>query len=306
LTSGQVAGFCISHWVHFSCVAVLLFSTVVMGICCARLSPRERGGVRAVISGETGGLSEELVLAFPLFLFFLAMTVQVILILNARLMVNYAAFAAGRSASVWIASRTASEASNTIRIPGKPSDDSPPDPASAIDVSGMTQSPSGSEMEKYYRIYGAAALACAPISPNYFSFLTEIVPGYGSLYAPLSSLAASLVGRLPGVPQTILKLTPRWIYARKFTTVFFRDDPNARLYTFGPNEDIKITVQHKFHLGVPWVGGVLAAGGLANMYYPNWEQGLFTLGLLKSRSYYANIQESYVFRNEGEPLAPGY
>jgi hypothetical protein len=244
-----------------------------------------------------------MVLAFPSFLFFLAMTVQVILLLNARLMVNYAAFVAGRSASVWIPARTSSEDSNSIQLAAEQPEDSPPDPASAADVSGITESPSGGKTEKYDRIFGAAALACAPVSPNYFGFLAEIVPWSSGLYTSLSSTASRL---LSGMPVPILSLVPRWLYARSFTTVYFRDDPKARVYKFTENEDIKITVEHKFHLGVPWVGGPLALGGVAHMYYPTWEPLAVTFGLLRSRVYYATIQESYVFRNEGEKLAPGY
>ena len=70
--------------------------------------------------------------------------------------------------------------------------------------------------------------------------------------------------------------------------------------SFAPNGDIKITVEHDFYVGVPFVGRILGTP-----YINSVVSGL-SFGLLASKLYYIPIRESYVFHNEGEQLAPGY
>jgi hypothetical protein len=303
LTSG-VLGICKSHWTDFGLLALCGVFTLVLGATAVRLSSAgRRRSLRARLD-ETGGLSEELVLVFPFFLFFLAMTVQMLLLLNARLVVNYAAFVAGRSASVWIPSETLRERPNSIQTIAKSSHDTPEDPSQTPSGQGLLDSQVGSETEKFDRIQGAAALACAPISPNYFAFLAEVVPLSAPAYRAAANAANGLLNGVSGAPRDILTLIPQWIYSHDRTYVFFQDMADAQMLRFQPKEDIKVTVHHDFHVSVPWVGSALALGRLAQPYYPalSW---LPTLGLLNARVYYVPIEESYVFRNEGERLAPG-
>ncbi len=306
LTPHQILRFGESHAAEAGWVGVCLLVTLALGAVAARLARRERAGARAQLD-ESGGLSEEMVLVFPLFLFFLALTVQLMLLLNARLMVNYAAYVAGRSASVWIPAATGYEPPNQIYITAKPPFEPPANASQTANVGGLTQSPAGSPTEKFDRVSGAAVLACAPISPNYFAFMADLMPIYGSLYSAGANLAAGVLGGVSGMPQTIIRLGPRWLYANQHTYVYFGDDQTAPLYSFGPNDDIKVNVEHDFYLGVPWAAWALGQGPapLAKRYIAP-VLSIVTLGLLSPRLYYVPITESYVFHNEGERLAPGY
>src|SRR4051794_24871538 len=102
------------HWVEVLMLCASAFGTVLLTVvlCSRRRSVDWTSFSRC----ESGGLSEELVLVFPFFVLFLGMTIQMALLFNARLMVNYAAFVAGRSASVWIPAKTGSEPSNRVRM----------------------------------------------------------------------------------------------------------------------------------------------------------------------------------------------
>jgi hypothetical protein len=304
LEVGQLVGFCRSHWTDFAVLAGCALATVALGAGAVRFSKKERAGAPTARLDENGGLSEELVLVFPFFLFFLAMTIQMILLLNARLVVNYAAFVAGRSASVWIAARTDYEPANLIQIVATSANETQQDPNQSGDLSGLTDSPAGSPTEKFDRIHGAAALACAPISPNYFSFLADLYPFTAGICSSAARLATNILNGVHGMPLNIIRLGPRWIYANKHTLVYFQDEPNAEVFSPAPFDNIKVTVEHRFHLSVPWVGGPLALGGMAASYYTHWESWL-SLGFLNWKVYYVPIRESYVFRNEGESIAPG-
>jgi hypothetical protein len=308
LTASRIFDFCKAHWTDIGVVAVCALATLLLGACAVAFGKREAGEKRSPRLDETGGLSEEMVLVFPFFLIFLSITVQLILMLNARLMVNYAAFVAGRSASVWIPATTSTERSNSIQIQPPSSTQPPSDASAASDASGLTQSPEGDPTEKYERVQNAAALACAPISPNYFALMSELAPPLAPAFNAAAGVMSSVLSGVPGTAQTLISLAPRWKYASWRTTVYFKDDPKGPLYTFGPNDDIKVTVEHDFYLAVPWAARLLSTGTMNVAPYipiPAFLSGL-TSSLVNSHVYYIPITESYVFHNEGEPLAPGY
>jgi hypothetical protein len=226
-----------------------------------------------------------MVLIFPLFLLFLGMTIQLILMLNARLVVNYAAFVAGRSASVWIPRKTAEEAANQIKVEGQ-------EPSSICLIGSVLGGASGGPTEKLDRIRGAAALACAPVSPNYVSFCGRLIPGGTSVSGPVIGWANSMTSQLPGVGQAAAGLGIRWLYARDYTRVWFNDTEDSRVMSFPEKGDVKVTVEHDFYMSVPFLGRFLGK-----------PYKLFGF----SRSlWYVPIRESYVFRNEGEAVAPGW
>src|SRR5687767_10967138 len=79
-------------------VLIGLGSVIAMGLsgrCVVSLARRPRGG-------EAASTTLEFTLAFPVFLISVLTTIQTALLMHAQVTVDYAAFAAARSASVWI------------------------------------------------------------------------------------------------------------------------------------------------------------------------------------------------------------
>jgi len=285
-----------ADWPQLAVAAACLFMTVLMG---ARLWIFLRGRRRLRLD-ESGGLSEELVLGFPFFVLFLAVTIQLILMVNARIAVNYAAFVTARSASVWVPACYNGEPPNTVRLTSQ-------DPSQNAALTGPNESTSS----KLDRIRSAAVLACAPISPSYLSWLSaygrraQIVglplpEGLQNLSGPyansLNRLDSIFTGE--GSLGQIKRLLPRWYYSSLFTEVTFTGAGNAAQFTTADNGDIEVTVEHKFYLQVPFVGRIL---GEKYQYFLEKTSD----GFLSSDIYYVPIRESYTIRNEGERLYPG-
>jgi hypothetical protein len=123
---------------------------------------------------QVGGVqSLSFVLTLPLFMMVMMFIVQVGQLMIGTICVHYAAFAAARSAIVWIPAALPSEGPNCIgayqRDPDAPDQRAPVlDPASPAygpAEGGLTYvvSPGG---PKYGRITTAAVLACMPVSPS--------------------------------------------------------------------------------------------------------------------------------------------
>lgn len=85
-----------------------LFALAALGaagvrLACALPSPAVRPPWREVARREDGGtVMLDFILTFPLFVIIVLTVVQLALLINARLVVSYAAFAAARSAVVWL------------------------------------------------------------------------------------------------------------------------------------------------------------------------------------------------------------
>jgi hypothetical protein len=150
----------VHHQILIACLPslialALLFAAMQAVLRCsgAQLSLAR---LRDVHRCEAGGVqSLAFVLTLPLFLMIVLFIVQIALVLVGLITVNTAAFAAARSASVWIPAYVSDlEPENRLPIgigPGTPF---------TIDVAMAQSSP------KYGKIYDAAALACVPIAPS--------------------------------------------------------------------------------------------------------------------------------------------
>src|SRR5207248_2939927 len=101
----------------------------------------------ALRADERGTSELEFALAFPIFLVSVLITVQIALLLNAQLIVDYAAFCAARSAAVWVPQ------------------DLPDEPPNAI------ASDDESSSEKRARIRRAALVATLTVAPRLSTFL---------------------------------------------------------------------------------------------------------------------------------------
>jgi hypothetical protein len=220
---------------------------------------------------------------------------------HAKVTVNYAAFVTARSASVWIPACSNGERPNSIRLSSQ---------ARAGSAQRISASQAGTS--KLDRIRSAAVLACAPISPSYFSWLStyarraevaglplpDSLQGMTGQYQNALSQVDSIFAR-DGTLGSATRLIPRWYYSSMFTDVTFPGAEKANSLTFSANDNIQVTVEHKFYLQVPYVGWILG-----QKYATFLENS--TAGLLSSDTYYVPITESYIIRNEGERLYPGY
>jgi hypothetical protein len=291
-----------AHWPELAVVAACMCVTIWLAAGLWRSSR----GRRVLRFGESGGLSEELVLGFPFFVLFLAITIQLVLMINARLVVNYAAFVSARSASVWVPACYNGEKPNTVRLPSE-------EPSR----NASRKAPARSDSSKLDRIRSAAVLACAPVSPSYVSWFSDYVrrAQIGSaetMTLPLPDAVQNLTGPVEtslsqldsvftgeGALGQAKRLLPRWYYSSLFTEVTFGGTEKASQLTVGDNGNIEVIVEHKFYLQVPYVGRILGS----NYRYLLENK---THGFLSSDIYYVPIRESYTIRNEGERLYPGY
>jgi hypothetical protein len=124
---------------------------------------------------ETGSVqSLSFVLTLPLFMFVMLLIVQISQLMIGMVVVHYAAFAAARSAAVWIpASMPAPEWTCCISSCAV-DPDAPDQVAPELDASAADFGPSSGGMTykidpgspKFQKIASAAILACVPISPS--------------------------------------------------------------------------------------------------------------------------------------------
>jgi len=196
-----------------------------------------------VLRADEQGTSElEFALAFPIFLVSVLITIQIALLLNAQLVVDYAAFCAARSAAVWVPQDLPDEPPNSIA------------------------SDEESSAEKRTRIRRAAAVATLAVSPRLSTFL------FGSLMsqASPSPLDGASLGRLaaaaaiPPDPRIdYVKLgvdvVDKYLYSELFTAVELVGDDGEPRVTFTPAAPITARVTHKFEMAVPFAGHVLGA-----------------------------------------------
>lgn len=211
-------------------------------------------------------------MVFPIVLFLALMLVQATLLMVGNQFVHYAAFAATRSAIVYIPQDYANE--------GDPRNEITPE-------NGRT---------KFDAIRQAAYLAVAPVCGKLDNSSEDL---------RTDEYVAGLEDHFAGLGQD----TPRWVdtlaaarlrYAAENTDVqimetdvdlevveFFDIAPDS--YTFGPREAITVRVEHRLNLSVPYVRGIFADG----------EHNI-------GHGRYALVTAHYTLTNEGvDPDLPG-
>jgi hypothetical protein len=77
------------------------------------------------------------------------------------------------------------------------------------------------------------------------------------------------------------------------------DNQSQNMLQVGPQDNLLVTVEHKFYVAIPFVGRILGTS-----YSSLGSVGPIQINV--SDIYYIPIQESYTIRNEGEQLYPGY
>jgi hypothetical protein len=219
---------------------------------------------------EAGGVqSVSFVLTVPIFIMLMLLAVQITQVMIGLMTVHYAAFAAARSASVWIPARMEpfeSQGENRLglRI------------LEGVYSEGIEYRVNyDPALPKLAQIRKAAALACVPISPSRDVGIRASDSTGSSLQAMYARLApgAMLNTRVPD------RLANKWGYADAATTIEVRvfhpdefgDDAEPPLIQFPPylpqteftpyeigwRDQVRITVTHQFAL-LPGPGRLLA------------------------------------------------
>jgi hypothetical protein len=168
----------------------------------------------------------EFILLLPILLSVSLMILQAALLMSGLFAVNYSAWAGARAAAVQIPTYVdASEPANYL----------PPD----------------GEGEKYARIFRAALWPLIPL-------------GNGGTWVDVTVEDQDLVGQLQRFYADYDREAPSWLdqrLVRKLSYVWdntrVRVEPPEDGDTYGPNEEIRVGVEHAFYLSVPYAGWMI-------------------------------------------------
>lgn len=258
-------------------VGPLLLAATALVVLVVRFSGRLRAAWEptpqiageSLVAGENGRSAIEFLLLLPIVLSILLLILEVALMVQAKFVVNYAAFCAVRSAIVWIpADAPGGEARNHIDRTDSSSD-------------------------KMQKIWRAAAFACVSISPHYSSSLvdrTGISDASDDQKDAVERIAAFFPSDGDGNVADSFKNRLAYGFDSANTTIEIvaesggSHDQNAGDY--GDHDPVTVRVTHRFYLGIPLanrlMGTSFGAGPGSGFYYP--------------------ISEQYTLLNEGEPL----
>ncbi|MCC6744273.1 MAG: pilus assembly protein [Acidobacteria bacterium] len=221
----------------------------------------------SLAEGECGRTAIEFLLLLPLVLSILLLVLQIALMVQAKFVVNYAAFCAVRSAIVWIPAEKEGEARNRIEI-------------------GNTSS------EKMQKIWRAASLACVPISPHHSSGLADRT-GIEDATQEQKDAVDRIATYFPsngddGVAESF-KQRIAYAFDSGITTIEIVPESgshNQSAGEFGDHDLVTVRVTHRFYLGVPLANRLLGT----------------SFGVGPGSGFYYPIVEQYTLLNEGEPL----
>jgi hypothetical protein len=236
LGSGWLAGF-LRHRLTLYAGGMLLGSAAALCLLVGvvwRLGRDERS--RRTRTGQSGTAAIEFALVFPFALIIALLMIQSVLAVSGNLAVHYAAYAAARSAVVWVPEKLwAEEPRNVVADPGA--------------------------SRKLPHIRAAAVFALVPVSAGKTG-----VGGAGG------GNPATITGGMATFFQTRGSSVPNWVrttlaaklhYAWDYTEVTLF--PPANRVQYGDHEELKVSVRHMLYLSVPYVnrffGDPLPGGG---------------------------------------------
>jgi TadE-like protein len=228
---------------------------------------------------QSGASAVEMTLLMPLLLALLLTILQVALIVQAKFVVNYAAYCAARSAIVAIPSKAQGgggvEERNQINLR---SDNSP----------------------KMTMIRRAAALPCVAISPVWsrgilLATLATPKPREAALMWELSLLfRASREG--VNISQQ-LRDRAHYAFDTANTKVEIFGEGGDQSGSFGEQALVRARVTFRYYLTVPFANRLFGSPYYGSRFFNG-------LGLLSQSGLYAPITEEYTLVNEGEPPFP--
>ena len=231
------------------------------------LRPGTRQPLLALHADQRGSVqSLSFVLTVPIFIMLMLLAVQITQLMIGLIVVQYAAFAAARSASVWIPERFGNDSVSVDRE-GQ-------NRIGLRDLVGRRDNGTEYLIEpgtpKYEKARQAAALACLSIAPSRdlgLSGADAIGTALQNVFATFAPREVATNSRLPR------RLANKWAYANAATNiemrVFHRDDeppliryfnlPNYEFtdYEIGWRDEITVKVTHNFAL-LPGPGRLLA------------------------------------------------
>lgn len=257
-------------WRLLAAFAAAAVAFVWLALALARLRPAH--GPKP--AGDAGNATIEFALVAPILLFLALILAQTTLTMAGNIFVHYSAFAATRSAIVYIPSENELEPANTLIDPG--------------------QSP------KQRHIQAAAAVALIPVagrlsdaeggSPNAQAF----ADAFNSHYAAYGQTSPGWVDKLAADRY-------RYAFARTDATVMRTLAPPRDVqvafapidqypYTFGPKEPVSVEVRHKLNLAVPYVRWIFDDEDHTGQ---TWSQRVASAGK------YTLVHARYTLTNEG-------
>ena len=257
----------IGPWL-LAATALVLLIVRFSGRIRAAWEPTPQAARESLVAGENGRSAIEFLLLLPIVLSILLLILETALMVQAKFVVNYAAFCAVRSAIVWIpADAPGGEARNHIE----------------------RTNPNSDKMQKIWR---SAAFACVSISPHFSSSLvdrTGISDASDDQKEAVERIAAFFPSDGDGNVADSFKNRLAYGFDSANTKIEIvaesgSHDQNAGDY--GDHDPVTVRVTHRFYLGIPLanrlMGTSFAVGPGSGFYYP--------------------ITEQYTLLNEGEPL----
>jgi hypothetical protein len=250
-----------------------------------RFARRIGRGVRAdaaaaprCAGAESGASVIEFALMLPFLLTLLLLILQIALIVQAKFVVNYAAFCAVRSAIVTIPAKVYS--TQTRRT----------EKNNQLEVNNPTSG-------KMSIIQRAAALPCTAVSPVLgarMMFLTGTSFLSPSHAVPLAQVALFFpgTGEHTLIGQELLKRAS-YSYDKNNTRVEIIGE-SGQYDNMSDHELITARVTYRYYLTVPIAGRMIGT---------SYRPGMFNY--VFGSAYYAPIVEQYTLPLEGEPLVPG-
>jgi hypothetical protein len=232
----------------------------------------------ALHGDEAGGVqSVSFVLTAPIFVMLMLLAVQITQVMIGLMTVHYAAYAAARSASVWIPARLeplATQGENRLGLRS----------LEGVYYGGIEyRIARDSDSQKQEQIRAAAALACVPIAPSRNVGFRMADSTSGSLQAMYARLAPAAMSNT----RISDRLINKWGYANAATTidirVFHPDEidvdaeppliqfppflPETEFspYEIGWRDQVRLTVTHQFAL-LPGPGRLLARRANESVY----------------------------------------
>ena len=229
-------------------VVVVYLAYRLRSISAQQAVGAKRVSLKQRFADDSGVAMIEFVLVTPIIMFLTLLLLQTMLVFTGLFYVQYSAFAAARSAIVYIPAASPDEQRNEI-IPQRGS-------------------------AKFDAIESAAMIAVTPVSGRESGSVlagTDLVNGVSEIYSAQGKsvppwvdgmLAERLNYAMNHTRVELEKVTP----GESVEAVIF--DQVSGLTTFSPKEAIGVRVQHEFALTIPVASKIFAISGRSGTYQP--------------------------------------
>ena len=246
----------------------LVLMATILALAAWRLSrtlAKAKGSSVAATDQQSGSAAVEFVMILPALAVLLLMILQIALIVQAKFVVNYAAFCAARSAIVIIPDDFPGEARNRLNNPNS--------------------------SEKFQVIQRGAALPLTAISPLPGSNLTRGVPILTdpNIVAELFKLAPFDVAPRSMMGQVMLRAP--YAYHPDNTAIKVLTQQGAESGTFGEHDWVTVKVNYRYYLAVPFAKKLFGSAYSGNPFFT----------IIFGTDYYYSIVEQYTLPMDGEP-----